>query len=98
MKARIVFTYLFFLGFLLSYANTDKYRIIIPDNPATSITIAWNQISGINPLVYFDTTDHGTDHTLYNISQAVDRSISYKSMENRFVRLTGLQPNTNYYF
>lgn len=98
MKVRLVFTYWFFLGFLFSYANTDKYRIIISDNPATSITIAWNQISGTNPLIYFDTTDYGTNHTLYNNSQAVDRSVSYKSMENRFVRLTGLQPNTNYYF
>lgn len=98
MRARVISTYLIMLGFLIGYANTDKYRIIISDNPATSITIAWNQISGTNPLVYFDTTDHGTNHTLYNNSQAVNRSEMYKGMDNRFVRLTGLLPNTNYYF
>lgn len=82
-----------------SFANNDKYRLILNSDPATTIMIAWNQTSGSNPVVYYDTVDHGdTDHTLYSYSKTVDRSTSYKGMENQFASLTGLTPDTNYYF
>lgn len=71
---------------------------MIMDDPSTTITIGWNQISGTAPILYYDTVDHGTNHLLYTNSQTVDRAVSHKSMDNRFVRLTGLLPNTNYYF
>ncbi|MDC0230969.1 fibronectin type III domain-containing protein [Aureispira] len=80
------------------YASTDKYRCILRDNPATSIVIAWNQISGNSPIVYYDITDHGPDSTAYSFSHGVDRSIIAKGMNNNFSRLTGLSPNTVYYF
>ncbi|NRD20013.1 fibronectin type III domain-containing protein [Winogradskyella eckloniae] len=92
----ICFTVLFSIS--LSFANNDKYRIMIMDDPSTTITIGWNQTSGTSPIVYYDTVDHGTDHTLYSSSKTVDRTVSFKGMDNRFVRLTGLTPNTNYYF
>lgn len=79
-------------------ANNDKYRIILTDDPATTITIAWNQISGSNPIVHYGTTDEGTNFANYPFSQPVDRAIVYRGMDNRFVRLTGLQPDTAYYF
>ncbi len=79
-------------------ANNDKYRIILTDDPATTITIAWNQISGSNPIVHYGTTDEGTNFANYPFSQAVDRAEVYRGMDNRFVRLTGLQPDTAYYF
>ncbi|WP_158631167.1 InlB B-repeat-containing protein [Flammeovirga kamogawensis] len=81
-----------------AFANTDKYRLTLRDDPATTITIAWNQISGSDPIVYFDTNDHGTDYSAYTMNKTVDRSIEYKGMSNQFARLTGLQPNTAYYF
>lgn len=79
-------------------ANNDKYRIILTDNPATTITIAWNQISSTNPIVHYGTTDEGTNFANYPFSQSVDRTVVYRGMDNRFVRLTGLQPDTAYYF
>ena len=81
-----------------AYANNDKYRLIMVNDPATTITIAWNQISGTSPTVYYDIVDHGTNHTLYAFSKTEDRAVVSKGMDNRFVRLTGLTPNTNYYF
>ena len=82
----------------LSTAGNDRYRIMINTDPSTTITIGWDQLSGTSPQVFFDTTDHGTDHTLYANAQSADRVISFRGMNNHFARLTGLTPNTNYYF
>lgn len=80
------------------WANTDKYRLTIRDNPATTIVIGWNQVSGSNPVVYYGKTDYGTNWTNYPYSSSPDRQVSYKGMSNQYVRLTGLEPNTAYYF
>ncbi|CAM1361731.1 fibronectin type III domain-containing protein [Tenacibaculum xiamenense] len=81
-----------------TYSSNDKYRLIITDNPSTTIMIGWNQISGTSPTVYYGTTDFGTTWSSYPNSKTVDRSVSYKGMKNTFAKLTGLTPNTNYYF
>jgi hypothetical protein len=98
MKTKLHVMYVALLCIFNSYANSDKYRLVIVDNPSTKITIAWNQISGNTPTVYYDTIDHGTNISLYNFSKTEDRAISYRGMDNRFARLAGLLPNTNYYF
>ena len=82
----------------ITYANNDRYRLILNSDPATSITIGWDQTSGSSPVVYYGTTDHGTNHLLYSNTKTVDRSVTSRGMDNRFARLTGLTPNTNYYF
>ncbi|TCP22097.1 putative secreted protein (Por secretion system target) [Tenacibaculum skagerrakense] len=79
-------------------ASNDKYRLTLRGNPSTSIVIGWNQISGSNARVYYGTTDYGTNYNSYPNSAAPNRTSSYKGMNNTFVRLTGLQPNTAYYF
>lgn len=79
-------------------ASNDKYRLTLRGNPATSIVIGWNQISGSNPTVYYGTIDYGTNYNSYPNAKSPDRTVSYKSMNNTFARLTGLQPNTAYYF
>jgi hypothetical protein len=80
------------------FSANDKYRLILTSDPATTITIGWNQISGSNPIVYYDTVDHGNNYSLYAFSKTVDRAVLYRGMDNRFVRLTNLKPNTAYYF
>jgi len=79
-------------------ATTGKYRLTLRDNPSTTIVIGWDQVSGSNPTVYYGTTDYGTNWSSYPNSKTPSRVISYKGMNNNFARLTGLQPNTNYYF
>lgn len=98
MKTKLLLTYLFILIVCFTYGNNDKYRLILVDDPSSTITIGWNQISGTSPIVHYDTVDHGTNHALYTFSKTEDRAVSHKGMDNRFVRLTGLTPNTNYYF
>ncbi|RZS93362.1 InlB B-repeat-containing protein [Aquimarina brevivitae] len=83
---------------IFSYGSNDKYRLTLRGNPATSIVVAWNQTSGSSPIVYYGTTDFGTDYTNYPNTKTPDRVVSYKGMNNHFARLTGLQPNTAYYF
>lgn len=81
-----------------TFASNEKYRIVITDDPATTIMIGWNQTSGSSPVVYYGTTDHGTTWNNYPNSKNVDRTVSYKGMTNTFAKLSGLTPDTNYYF
>ncbi len=97
IKYIITFCSLLLIG-TKAYANTDKYRIILTNDPSSSITIAWNQISGSNPVVYYDIIDHGTNIAAYNNSATIDRIQSYRGMNNHFARISGLTPNTSYYF
>lgn len=86
------------LGAGLLFGANDKYRLIIADDPATTMTIGWNQISGHSVAVLYDVVDHGTDAGSYANFQLPDRTAPHKGMNNYFVRLTGLRPNTAYYF
>lgn len=92
------FTILFCFITELAFAKTDKYRCIWRDNPATTMTIAWNQVSGSAPILYYDTKDNGTDISKYRLQKTPSKSIQSKGLNNKFVRLTNLKPNTKYYF
>jgi len=80
------------------FAKTDKYRCMWRNDPATTMTVGWNQISGNSPTLYYDIYEHGSDTRAYTWSQNPDRTVMAKGMNNQFVRLRGLQPNTVYYF
>ncbi|MTI31543.1 fibronectin type III domain-containing protein [Xanthovirga aplysinae] len=81
-----------------THASNGRYRLTLRDNPATTAVIGWDQLSGSNPILYYGTTDYGTDWSSYPNQAGPDRVVDYLGMDNHFVRLTGLQPNTNYYF
>ena len=68
------------------------------DDPATTMTIGWEQISGSDPVVYFDKYNGGQDFANYGLYQKVDRKVWSKGMNNHFVRLTNLEPSTVYHF
>ena len=75
-------------------AKVDKLRIIWNDDPGTTMTIAWDQLSGTSPKV---------EYFLKSGSRVVmqanpSRSVEYRGMRNVFARLTGLQPGTAYGF
>ncbi|WP_281987545.1 fibronectin type III domain-containing protein [Aquimarina aggregata] len=94
---KLYFLFAILIG-LQTQASNGKYRLTLRGNPATSIVIGWDQTSGSNPVVYYGTTDYGTNYRNYPNSKAPSRTVSYKSMNNTFARLTGLTPNTAYYF
>ena len=78
--------------------ETRRYRLIWSDEPSTTITIGWEQLSGKAQTVYFGKTDHGQDTSLYPFKRKPNTSNTYRGMNNQFVRLNNLQPNTAYYF
>ncbi|MFK7946230.1 MAG: fibronectin type III domain-containing protein [Saprospiraceae bacterium] len=99
LNLRWIFVFLIFLIINnWAFAKTDKYRCIWRDNPSTTMTIAWNQISGSNPTLYYDTYDNGTNVSNYTYQKISSKVVKAKGLNNNFVRLTNLQPNTKYYF
>lgn len=80
------------------YASTRRYRLSLRDDPSTSVVIGWEQNGGSGATVYYGTTDHGTNWSSYANSHTPDRTVSESGMDNSFARLTGLTPNTAYYF
>lgn len=82
----------------LAQAVSTRFRCMWRDDPATSMVIGWDQVSGSNPVLYFDITDHGQKADLYKNSRRPDLVMAARGMNNHFVRLSGLQPNTVYYF
>ncbi len=94
-----VFLFLsFFIFNNITFAKMDKFRCIWRDDPATTMTIAWNQVSGNNPVLYYDTHDYGAVSEKYKDSQKPNKTIDSRGLQNVFVRLTNLQPKTKYYF
>lgn len=79
-------------------ARTARYRAMWREDPATTMVIGWDQLSGATPTVVYDLVDHGDNAAAYRFRHAPDRSVQAKGMRNHFARLTGLQPNTVYYF
>ncbi|BBM87798.1 endonuclease/exonuclease/phosphatase family protein [Candidatus Uabimicrobium amorphum] len=85
---------LLLLSVLTLNAETEKYRLIWNGDPATTMTIAWNQAKGETAAVYYGQKKDKSDWVMHK----VDREIAYRGMQNKFVRLKKLQPNTAYYF
>lgn len=79
-------------------AETARYRCTWRGNPATSMVIGWDQISGSSPVLYFDRVDHGRKVSAYPNYKKPTHTVEDKNMHNHFVRLSGLKPNTTYYF
>jgi hypothetical protein len=80
------------------HSKTDKYRLTLRDNPSHSIVIGWNQVSGEDPVVYYDTVDHGAAWEHYAFTERPGRVVDFADMKNTFVRLNDLASNTAYYF
>lgn len=76
-------------------AATDQYALSLRDDPATTIVIGW---SGDQGTVYYGTVDEGANYTAYPNSKGVDRVGNAHGHNRKFARLSGLSPNTMYYF
>ncbi len=90
-----------FLGLFFStqtFAEAVRFRTMWKDNPATSMVIGWDQVSGDNPILYYGTENRGKKYEKYTQSKPSDNIVEAKGMNNHFVELQGLLPNTVYYF
>ncbi len=92
--------YLFLILFFQNqlWSMTDRYRCMWREDPATTMTIGWEQVSGVDPVIYYDEYDGGTEPLNYGFSKSPNRKVWSKGMHNHFARLTNLRPNTTYYF
>ncbi|MBL7790864.1 MAG: fibronectin type III domain-containing protein [Saprospiraceae bacterium] len=82
----------------LAEAATGRYRATWREDPATTMVIGWDQISGSDPVLYYDVVDRAQQYSAYKYSKRPDVSLIAKGMNNQFARISGLQPNTVYYF
>lgn len=78
--------------------SVDKIRLTWNDDPTGSVTIGWDQLYGKDPIVYYDTVDHGENWQQYSMSQQQAREVRYLGMDTRFARLAGLVSDAVYYF
>ncbi len=85
---------------IIHFAGTKFYRASFRDDPATTIVIGWSPSgTSTNAKVYYGTTDYAPDFwSMYTNNHGIDRTTSHQGITSNFARLTGLQPNTVYYF
>jgi len=101
LSTRFYFCIVITLILCTTYAQPNKLRAVFLEDPSTKITIVFNTSNSpdTSPLLYY-----GTDrNAIINNTSAVayrDEILSNnsKGMYNNFVKLTGLNPGTTYYF
>lgn len=85
-----------------AHAATDHVRLAWTDDPATTMTVGWRQLSGTATEVKYRVK--GSLSAWNSESGIISRSFQNTSngasdvMENRFVTLSGLQAHTDYEF
>lgn len=98
MKNILTLSILIFL-YNISTAQTStdiKYiRASYNDDPATTISIGW---TGVDAVIYYGTTDFGTNYTLYSQNKSVTKTTTIYNLTNKFIDLKNLTPKTTYYF
>lgn len=80
--------------------GSQRYRLVWDWSPQTQATLVWDSTARNHKAtkVYYGKENHGTDLSLYPSQKQVEKVDSYKGMQNSFVTLTGLEPDTAYYF
>lgn len=82
----------------LGFASIERLRTSWRDDPATTMVVGWDQVSGGKPVIYYGKTDYGKDVSQYEFNSPPSWAAKDKAMNNVFARLEGLEPNTVYYF
>lgn len=80
------------------FGASDKIRLVWTDDPATSITVAWDQTDGTTAEVYYGPDDMDRRFWKYPESQIAQTEMNRYDMNTRFAAISGLLPGTNYFF
>ena len=81
------------------FAASDKYRLVWNDDPAHTITLAWDQLDSTGtPEVLFSDVDFGRKFWKYKNMQTATRIFKHYEMNTHFAEISGLKGNTAYYF
>lgn len=78
-----------------AYSKAGLFRTMVYEKASTQITFGWSQLSGDNPTLLLSTKQNFTDPTTYALSDF--RKTSIKGLNNYFITLKSLTPNTTYY-
>ncbi len=78
-----------------SHAFTEQYCLTFRDDPSSTIVIGWG---GDNGSVHYGEVDEGGNYTAYPNTHPSDRTGNAHGHSRHFARLSGLTPNTMYYF
>ncbi len=98
MRQRIVsILILIFISHIL-LAKTTRFRLSWASDPARTMIVGWDQVSGSNPVLYYSLIDLGQEFEKYPYQATPTKQIQSKGMNNTFVELRNLTPNTVYYF
>lgn len=97
LKSTLIALSVFFIT-LQGWSRSDKFRVIWQGDPSSSATIGWNQISGSDPVLLLDVNDFGKNAAEYSVIKRPDNIKQAKGMNNYFVHLERLLPNTTYFF
>ena len=80
-------------------AASDKYRLVWNDDPSSTITIIWDQLSGNDPKIYYGKEDFGRDYTEYPLTEKPTRKLlNYYGMNTYYAEIKELESDQNYYF
>jgi hypothetical protein len=97
MKKNLLIISLLF--FITAHAKVDYVRVMFNHNGDYQATIGWNQVSGENAVMYYGKEDIAPEkYSDYPSKANIVSFNTFKGMENKFVRLKNLDPNTAYYF
>jgi len=80
-------------------SSIGKIRLVWNEDPTTKMTIGWDQIKGKSPVICYGNEDFGIRWEKYPLTQEPTRIVpDYRGMNNYFAQLSGLTPDTYYYF
>lgn len=81
-------------------SQTKFYRLMIKDDPASSIVIGYSSAlsTPLQTVVYYDDSDHGTRIEKYSDKAVPSVTNQFKGLNNYFVELKKLKADTVYYF
>lgn len=82
-------------------AAVEQLRLVWVDDPATTVTVGWTHSGGSDAQVRYGPADFGRDADAYPFTHTVDRTAIYgdgATIVSKFARLSGLLPDTSYYF
>ncbi|HKK88205.1 MAG TPA: metallophosphoesterase family protein [Saprospiraceae bacterium] len=88
----------FLISVTSSWGRIERVRAMWGKDPARSMTIGWDQVTGDNPVLYYSLIKLGDQVTKYPYSAPPAHIFPFKGMNNHFTRLENLLPGTVYYF
>lgn len=96
IRLQLLSTYFLCCIAATALAKSEKVRVVWQADPARQATIGWDQMSGTDAKVVYGVKNG--EKTQLDQSAAVARTEDYMGMNNQYVHLEGLKPDTAYAF